>query len=326
MTIGIPRALLYYRYQHLWKGFFEQLGHAVIISPKTDQEILQRGIRHAIDECCLPSKIYLGHVGALVGRCDYIFVPRIEQFKKNAETCVRFQALYDIVKNTYRDAPLIGYNLNAQFASAERAAFLTMGAQLGHSWWRSLRGYQKAKQAHVAVQKQMALQQQELLTPDQSMKILIVAQSYVIHDALMGQGIKKAIQAGGATPIYADRFDGRSCAERAQEISQSLYWQLNKELIGAISMCREQVDGVITVTAFPCGSDALVNELVIRKVKNPPVINLVMDELQGEAGIETRIESFIDIIQERKKRSEQAKDDQLSAFGQLPYSHPVSAE
>ena len=39
ITIGIPRALLYYRYQTLWKCFFEGLGCKVIVSDNNWKQI-----------------------------------------------------------------------------------------------------------------------------------------------------------------------------------------------------------------------------------------------------------------------------------------------
>lgn len=76
MTIGIPRAMLYYRYKTLWETFFRQLGCDVIISGQTNKKILNDGIKYSIDESCLPSKIFMGHVYSLIGKCDYILVPR----------------------------------------------------------------------------------------------------------------------------------------------------------------------------------------------------------------------------------------------------------
>ena len=58
---------------------------------------------------------------------------------------------------------------------------------------------------------------------------------------------------------------------------------------------------MILLTAFPCGTDSLVNELVIRRVHEVPVIQLLMDEQQSDAGLQTRIESFLDILGERKR-------------------------
>ena len=49
------------------------------------------------------------------------------------------------------------------------------------------------------------------------------------------------------------------------------------------------------MSVFPCGLDSLVNELVMRKL-DKPYINLVIDDIESNGGIETRIESFIDII------------------------------
>ena len=40
----------------------------------------------------------------------------------------------------------------------------------------------------------------------------------------------------------------------------------------------------------------MVNELILRRVKGIPILNLVLDSQSGAAGVETRLESFIDII------------------------------
>ena len=52
---------------------------------------------------------------------------------------------------------------------------------------------------------------------------------------------------------------------------------------------------IIFLSVFPCGLDSLVNEVVIRKVKCK-CLNLVIDDMDGFAGIETRLESFVDIV------------------------------
>ena len=61
--------------------------------------------------------------------------------------------------------------------------------------------------------------------------------------------------------------------------------------------CKEKIDGIVFLTAFPCGLDSLVNELVMRKI-DKPYLNLVIDDLDSLAGMETRIESFVDIIEQ----------------------------
>ena len=73
--IGIPRALLYYRYGALWRAFFEELGRTVIVSEPSDRGVFEAGDAVSVDECCLASKLYLGHVAALIDRTDALFIP-----------------------------------------------------------------------------------------------------------------------------------------------------------------------------------------------------------------------------------------------------------
>ena len=65
-------------------------------------------------------------------------------------------------------------------------------------------------------------------------------------------------------------------------------------------LLKEKVDGIILVSAFPCGPDSMTNELLIRRIKGVPVLPLILDIQSGMAGIETRIESFLDIIRFQK--------------------------
>ena len=73
-VVGIPRAPLFYRFGVLWTTFFESIGRTVVVSDPTDKAIADEGDRLSVDECCLASKIYLGHVASLVDSMleDYI--------------------------------------------------------------------------------------------------------------------------------------------------------------------------------------------------------------------------------------------------------------
>ena len=73
--------------------------------------------------------------------------------------------------------------------------------------------------------------------------------------------------------------------------------------MGGIEKYRNQVDGILLISVYPCGPDALVNELIVQKYSNLPILQLVLDEQDGTAGIETRMESFLDIIDFKKKVS-----------------------
>lgn len=297
MKIGIPRAFLYYRYQALWKTFFENLDVEVLVSGPTTKAILDKGTMYAIDEACLSSKIYLGHVEALIGRCDMIFVPRIANFGPKDVLCTKFSALYDIVTNTFRDFNIrvLDCNIDERQAQNERNAFLALGKKLGKNKAQSIYAYMLAKQAEKA-DRTAAAEKQKGLLEQAGIKLLIVGHSYNVYDAFIGKPVLDYLKSMHVIPIIAEVLDKKLSIERSQELTYSLPWIYNRELVGAVQEYKEQVDGMILLTAFPCGPDSLVNEILIRRVKGLPILNLLRDSQEGTAGVETRLECFIDVI------------------------------
>lgn len=302
MKVGIPKAFLYYRYHTLWETFFEALNIEVVLSPDTNKEILQQGTMYAIDETCLSSKIYLGHAAYLLDKCDRLFVPRISNFGKDGILCTKFEALYDIVRNTFRDKSpkLVEYNIDVRRSKGELKAFMHLGRKLGKSRPATVRAYMLAKMAERQAAAEELRTQHELLRGD-GLKILIVGHPYNVYDKLIGAPVLKFLRELGAVPVIADMTDRRKARERAFELTDSLPWVYNRELVGAVLEYKAAVDGIILLSAFPCGPDSLVNEILLRRIHGIPMLNLLMDSQQAEAGIETRLESFIDIIRFKRE-------------------------
>lgn len=304
MVIGLPRAMLYYRYKVLWETFFKELDCEIKTSIETNRKILNDGINFSIDESCLPAKIFMGHVYSLINKCDYILIPRIVSYGNNNDVCVKFNALYDIVRNTFENVNILDYNISVMEGETEQKSFMKMGKTLGKSYFNTLKAYKKAKRAQLMSEQLKSELQEKALLESNKMKILIVSHPYNTYDKLIGSPITDYIKKLGGLPIYADVVNKKESLEKSKAISVSLYWRYNKELIGSIKLLEDKIDGIILLTAFPCGPDSLVNELIIRKSKKIPTINIIVDELQGEAGLQTRIESFMDIIEERKNQKE----------------------
>lgn len=296
-VIGLPRAMLYYRYGILWRAFFQELGMETAVSDPTDRKILEQGTALAIDEACLSLKIYLGHVAALAGKCDYILVPRVSNFGRHRSMCTRFEALPDLVRNVFRDTDqkFLSYNVDVLLKKEEENAFLEMGRQLGCSSRAAKKAYKTAKKAELAHFRAGVQRQEELYKKD-GMKILIAAHSYVMEDPYMGKTVTAYLRRSGVIPLRADLADRDAALKRSRELSPTCKWEISREILGGIALHREDADGIILLSAFPCGPDAMVNELIARRVKGIPLLNLVLDSQTGTAGVETRLESFIDII------------------------------
>lgn len=309
MKVGIPRAFLYFKYHVLWETFLEELDIEYIVSPETNKEIIREGTNYAIDETCLSSKIYLGHVKYLIDKCDYIFVPRIATLGGTKDiVCSKFQAIYDVVKNTFREdnLKLLYYSIDILNKETELKAFLKLGKFLGKNKAQVLKAYYIAKQAEKTT-KLLELNEQKKLLQQNGLKILIVSHPYNIYDKYIGEPVISYLKELNCLPILGCIVDEKKAKEEAQLISKTLPWTFNKELVGSIALYKDYVDGIILVSSFPCGPDSLVNEMIVRRLKEKPIINLILDAQEGTAGMETRLESFIDIIKLREEKHYEEK-------------------
>jgi len=301
-TIGIPRAFLYYRYHTLWENFFTKLGYKIIISPNTTKEIIELGSKYSVDESCLSSKIYMGHVAYLKNKCDYILIPRIDNYGKKEKVCVKFNANYDLVKNLFSDYQILDYNIEKTKNHSEFISLIKLGLKLNNNIFKVLKSYYLAIKKEKKYNKKQELCQAKVIANNNT-KILLVSHPYNTYDAYLGKPIIEKLKSLGIDIIYADRLNKKTAKIYATHLSPTLYWSYSKELIGAIGYYQYSVDGIIFLTTFPCGPDSLVNELMIRKITNIPIINILIDE-SFNSSIETKIESFADILNERRDNSE----------------------
>lgn len=304
MKVGIPRALLYYKYEKFWTTFFDQAGIEYIISPVTTKDIVTRGANLAIDETCLPTKILLGHIDWLLDKCDYVFVPRVE-YAYRAKMCTKFLGQMDLVQNTFRDEHIriLFYNLYKKGPKAEYKAIKKMGKYLHLKKAVIKDAYTKARQAQQYYEMFRSQQQLQTLHETTKNKVLVVAHAYNIGDKFVGEPILRTLRQLNCEPIIAEYFDAYECIHHSPEISPTLPWGYNQHLVGAIAAYRDQVDGIVILTTFPCGPDSMVNEMITRKVQDKPILVLTMDTQDGTAGVETRLESYVDILNFKKEHA-----------------------
>lgn len=293
IKIGIPRALHYYYYGNIWKNYFENIDCEVIISPPTNREIINNGIKYANDEMCLALKIYLGHIAYLQDKCDYILVPRIDKYDINNQTCTNFLAIYDIVNNLF-DCKLLNYNIDMKRKEIELVGLVEIGQVLGLQVSEAIRAYNKAIDSSNKIKNDNIVMNMNNLNSDKK-KILIVSHPYVIYDQYFGLPIIKMLKKANVEIIYSDKFDTEITNNLSNKISNTLYWKFNREEIGSIELVKKDIDGVIFISSFPCGPDSLANELAMRRI-DLPYLNIIIDDIDALTGIETRIESFVDII------------------------------
>lgn len=302
--IGIPRAMLYYRYGTLWEHFFRALGVTTVLSPPGSRGILEKGAALAPDEDCLSVKMFIGHVDSLIGRCERIFIPRYSNYGFTDLFCTHYEAVYDLARNIFRSSSqrFVTCNIDANNGFPEPKAFELFGAELGFSPRESRRAWREASGALEQEQKAAERAQKELAAKP-GMKVLVAGHSYVLSDPYLGMPILDYLEEAGAVPIRTDALSPESARKACARFSPTCRWIVSEEIVGGVSLWQDKADGIVLVSAFPCGPDSMTNEMLIRRIKGKPVLTLMLDTQSGTAGIETRLESFLDIIRFQKGES-----------------------
>ena len=295
MKIGLPKALLYHYYSHLWKAFFDELKVKYIESNDTTIKTLILGKEKSIDESCLALKIYLGHIAELKDKCDCILVPRIYSLVKTEQVCTNFNCLYDLVRNTFPDIKILNYNIDLKHHQSEKNAFLKIGKELGFSIIESASAYSKAKKIENNYYKNEEKKAKEALKSNKT-KILLLGHPYILKDNLIGKNIINYLEKNNISLIYSYQMPKDLIEFNCNKISQKIHFTMNKKEIAAFNYFKDKVDGTIILTAFPCGPDSLANEMIIRKKKQNPILLLTFEDLTNNTAVITRLESFLDML------------------------------
>jgi predicted CoA-substrate-specific enzyme activase len=109
-VIGIPRVLNIYQNYPLWFTFLTELGFRVIISPRSNKKIYEKGMETIPSEsACYPAKIVHGHIMSLIEKqVDMIFYPCIFYEKKefassdNHLNCAIVISYPEVIKNNMK--------------------------------------------------------------------------------------------------------------------------------------------------------------------------------------------------------------------------------
>ena len=332
MKIGIPRALLYSIYLPLWKTFLEELGHTVVLSNKTDQKILNDGVKHCVDDACLPIKIYHGHVMNLTGKADIILIPRLISIYPGEFICPKFIGLPEMIKNSVPGNPkLMIMNFNARYSMAKGYdGMQALGRELGASRKLAAQALKKARNKHDQHVKMMETEpgfnpvceinrdMQKIKT--QKGKIGLIGHPYLIYDQYLNMDICDKLSARGYSVLFPENIPLENVDRACERYPKKLFWSYGKRLLGSglYMMEKNMVDGLILLTSFGCGIDAFIDDLLIRANQRDyriPLTTITLDEHTGQAGFNTRLEAFIDMMEWRRRY-----DNHVSSHGAGIYS------
>jgi predicted nucleotide-binding protein (sugar kinase/HSP70/actin superfamily) len=308
VTVGIPEGLMFFEQKTLWKNFFERLGCRAVCSGRTTRNILNSGINLCCNETCLPVKAFAGHAASLCDKTDYIFIPRCASVCPHEKSCPKFCGLPDEMRISLKGraniiSADIDYNRDPQ---KTRKSLASLSGRLGIP----------CKAAELVFNGCVKPGLTADISPNASGSmrlgvpvIAVLGHPYIIFDSLLSMGLIDKLRDAGycvLTPYDVRRSVRRKYAGRFLSTS---FFETGLDIVGGTKALYglPQLAGMIYISPFSCGVDSVVMELteriIMRGPRHIPFLKLTVDEHSGEAGFNTRIEAFLDMISGARRKS-----------------------
>lgn len=324
-TIGIPRALAYYTYFPFWKTVLESLGRELVVSGTTNKAILDQGVSEATNDLCVPIKIFFGHVVQLKGQVDKIFVPRLVNVNQRYTFCPKFLGLPDMVEYGMKGLPPL-FTLRIDLRKKIRGWFelaRMVADALDCSIVSVFKGLHQGRKVQALYDSLLL----EGYTPPEAMEFMYKGQKgkvpgtgkklvgtvavlgypYSLYDDYFNGNLLSTLKDMGVKVLTPEMASPSDLYSQIRLLPKGLFWYFSNRVLGAgmYYLSEVNIDGIVHVSNFACGPDAMVNKLLELEAKkySCPFLTISLDEHTGQAGIHTRLEAFVDMVRWRRQRA-----------------------
>ena len=308
--IGLPRTLLFYELFPLWRAFFQDLGFNVVLSPRTNKQIIHHGCEASVAETCFPIKLGIGHVANLAEKkLDYLFLPSIINMQKRDDSltdsfvCPYVQSFPYTVKSSV-DLSRNGAKLlqPALHLEGGEQRLIKVMEEVGLQMGKSKAAIRQAAKAGLKAQEEFqdALQRRgeavlANLQPGQK-ALVVVARAYNGCDPGANLEIPRKLREMGILPIPMDFLPLDSVPLEGDW--SNMYWRYGQKILTAADIiAKDKRLHAIYITNFGCGPDSFLTRFFRKRMGTKPYLQIEIDEHSADAGVITRLEAFLDSLE-----------------------------
>jgi predicted CoA-substrate-specific enzyme activase len=323
LRVGINRSFLTNMLYPLFSHFFTKIGCTVVLSDEVDPA----GIKHKRTTLCYPGEIAHGSFYNLIKKePDFIFLPKIiELYVENAasrkrehqSTCLLLQSeaycLASAFKGVAGAATILSPTIDfAQGWDTQEAVFIGLAASLGKGADAGREAYRYAldkQRGFFKRQKELGKSVLAELEKDPSRSaVVLLGRPYnaFAKEANIGIPAKFASRGQLCIPWEFLPFEDEPC-------DMDMCWAIGQNLMKVSKFIQKhpQLFGA-WITNFSCGPDSFLVGYFRDIMKTKPSLTLELDSHTADAGVNTRIEAFLDIVE--KYRSITRAPDETSSF------------
>jgi predicted CoA-substrate-specific enzyme activase len=335
-VIGLNKSFLINSFFPLFHHFFSRLGLRVVLPEAPDPE----GVERKRAAFCYPAEIAHGYLAGLLSRKpDYLLLPHfsglhVENGGAKRTVCPVAQGEPYYLSSAFKDhdgfrsmkregrilAPIIDFSGGFEKAME---AFAEMGASVGATRKDARRAYAEAVNLQNAIHADMAAAGrrfiQDIDADPECFGVAIFGRPYnaCVSEANMGIPHKFASRGVPVAPIHFLPIDD-------EPVQDHMYWSTGQTILkGAAFVEKHPRLFACYITNFSCGPDSFLVGYFRRMMGRKPFLILELDSHVADAGLETRIEAFLDIIKNYREitRRKKSRSDAMQSPGKAYFDH-----
>jgi|YNPBryBLVA2012_1023415.scaffolds.fasta_scaffold00106_16 predicted CoA-substrate-specific enzyme activase len=312
--VGLNRSFLTHLLYPLYSRFLSGIGCEVVLP----RDISESGVKRARTALCYPHEISHGMFCTLLAhKPDAVFLPKVlelhvdrpaeEVIAEHQCTCQLLQSEAYCLKSAFRDElrdvrviePLLNFSRGY---GSQQDEFLRIAAVLGRGGRRPVAAYRRAARYQERFTQELLRQGRAALgrlqrgDPD-TFAVVLFGRAYNAFAAEANFGIPAKFASRGITVIPWDMLP----LDR-QPTDRTMTWATGQNLLRAARFVREhpRLFGVY-ITNFSCGPDSFLLGYFRDIMGTKPSLTLELDSHTADAGVNTRIEAFIDVVAKHRR-------------------------
>ncbi|MDS1029930.1 acyl-CoA dehydratase activase [Bacillota bacterium LX-D] len=313
LKIGISKSFFSNTYLPLYHNFFTNLGCQVVLP----LDCLQEGKDMKGAAFCYPAEQAHGYCYSLTQQTvDYYFLPQVKGvapklLNYDSVTCPFVQGEPYYLQNTFPEIKTKMLNPVFDFTKPWEDVleeFVQIGIKLGFDRKSVLDAVQKAwqmqQQFWQATKKEGEKFLAELAKNPDHIGIVLFGRPYNAFTKNANMGIPAKFASRGYKIIPCDflPLDYENSEEQ-------MYWSVGQMLLksGRFVQGHPQLFTAY-ITNFSCGPDSFLLNYVREILGKKPSLTLELDSHTADAGIDTRIEAFLDVIKSYRQNNNLNRD------------------
>ncbi len=301
--VAVNRSLLTNTLFPLYYNFFTALGFEVLLSEEIDGEGMER--RGA--EFCFPVEIAHGALMDSIRRePDIYFLPHVgsmpvENGIENSVTCPFVQAepyylkaSFDELKGKTVLSPVLDFSRGCEEG---QDSFIEIGRELGipesFAGEAFALGVRAQRDFHRECREIGKSFLEELEQDPAGTAIVLFGRPYNAFTKKANMGIPQKFATRGCRIIPYDFLPFED-----EEPDESMFWALGQMILKAARFVQRHPRLFATfITNFSCGPDSFIVGFFRGIMGQKPSLTLELDSHSADAGLDTRIEAFLDVVQ-----------------------------